>query len=394
MESSEEPDYAEAVKLVRQAADQGYAVAQDNLGDLYYSGQGVGQDYAEAAKWYRKAADQGYAAAQTSLGKLYYSGQGVGQDYAEAVKLVRQAADQGYAVAQDNLGDLYYSGQGVTQDYAEAAKWYRKAADQGYAVAQVSLGDFYSNGKGEKQNFVEAVKWYRKAADQGNGLAQLYLGHRYMENNGVEQDLTEAKKWYAKAAEHKDEELKKSANAGLRSVESYPKRRAATIQAWKAMQKADSEARKFEDPFEQVSKVALLYSDIELDDADKDLAKYVEHCLENFKAIRRVLVRVKQDKQQLLQDKESARGLAVLVGALFGRALNERDPNSGAVGGALLGELAAAGLSESAIDNLRTNYKEVFDSIDAWEKRRAGFRKAIQGLLQNRFSSKFLDAID
>jgi TPR repeat protein len=44
------------------------------------------QDYAEAARWYRKAAEQGNAIAQTNLGTMYFQGQGVPQDYAEAVR--------------------------------------------------------------------------------------------------------------------------------------------------------------------------------------------------------------------------------------------------------------------------------------------------------------------
>jgi len=46
-------DHAEAVKLFRLAAEQGYASAQNNLGFMYAYGRGVPQDYAEAAKWYR-----------------------------------------------------------------------------------------------------------------------------------------------------------------------------------------------------------------------------------------------------------------------------------------------------------------------------------------------------
>ena len=47
-------------------------------------GRGVPQDDAEAVKWYRKAADQGYALAQTNLGIMYDDGRGVPQDYVQA----------------------------------------------------------------------------------------------------------------------------------------------------------------------------------------------------------------------------------------------------------------------------------------------------------------------
>ncbi|MSP84000.1 MAG: sel1 repeat family protein, partial [Alphaproteobacteria bacterium] len=84
-------DYATALKLIRPFAEQGYAVAQNNLGLMYESGRGVPQDYAEAVKWYRLAAEQGFAQAQKFLGFMYDNGQGVPQDYAEAVKWYRLA---------------------------------------------------------------------------------------------------------------------------------------------------------------------------------------------------------------------------------------------------------------------------------------------------------------
>ena len=53
---------------------------------MYANGQGVPQDHAEAVKWFREAADQGVAPAQHNLGVMYDNGEGVPQDHAEAVK--------------------------------------------------------------------------------------------------------------------------------------------------------------------------------------------------------------------------------------------------------------------------------------------------------------------
>ena len=132
-------DFSSALTQYRKAADQGYALAQNNLGVLYRDGRGVAQNYAEAAKWFRKAADQGNAQAQTNLGAMYGTGRGVAKDYAQAVAWYRKAADQGNALGQYNLGAMYANGEGVAQNYAEAAKWYRKAADQGNAEAKNNL---------------------------------------------------------------------------------------------------------------------------------------------------------------------------------------------------------------------------------------------------------------
>ena len=194
-------DYGEAAKWYRLAADQGYADAQSHLGDCYYKGNGVTQDYDEAVKWYRLAAEQENASAQNMLGVCYYNGEGVPQDYEEAVRWFRLAAEQENASAQDNLGVCYCDGEGVPQDYEEAVRWFRLAADQGLATAQRNLGSCYRDGRGVTQDYEEAVRWYRLAADQGYAAAQSLLGNCYYNGNGVTQDYDEAVKWYRLAAD-------------------------------------------------------------------------------------------------------------------------------------------------------------------------------------------------
>jgi TPR repeat protein len=98
---------------------------------MYHDGQGVPQDYAEAMKWVRKAADQGDDGAQTTLGYMYSFGQGMPQDYAEAAKLYRKAADQGNTQAQGFLGGAYFAGLGVPQDYVLAHMWLNLAVAKG-----------------------------------------------------------------------------------------------------------------------------------------------------------------------------------------------------------------------------------------------------------------------
>ena len=83
----------------------------------------------------KKAAESGNALAQTNLGLMYYNGQGVPQDYAEAMKWFRLAADQGYGAAQDNLGLMYRDSQGVPQDYVETYAWFSVAAAGGFPNA-------------------------------------------------------------------------------------------------------------------------------------------------------------------------------------------------------------------------------------------------------------------
>ena len=94
---------ASDLDALRVSAEEGYAEAQFNLGEMYDSGDGVTQNYAEAMKWFRLAADQGYAEAQNNVGTMYGNGRGVQQNYTEAYTWLSIAAAGGYDTANQNL---------------------------------------------------------------------------------------------------------------------------------------------------------------------------------------------------------------------------------------------------------------------------------------------------
>ena len=52
------------------SAEQGLALAQYLVAEMYITGEGVSKNEAEAAKWFRKAAEQGDAYAKTWLKEL------------------------------------------------------------------------------------------------------------------------------------------------------------------------------------------------------------------------------------------------------------------------------------------------------------------------------------
>lgn len=197
-EAYKKGDYVTAVDLYRQAAEQGYADAQNGLGNMYFMGQGVPQDDAEAVKWFRKAAEQGNTLALSNLASSYYLGRGVIQDYEEAVKWYRKAAEQGDLFAQLQLGNMYSSGLNVPKDDVEAIKWYRMAAEQGNETAKEAVRRLSSKEPEREES--DSVKWYRKAAEQGDAAAQCKLGYMYEYGKGVTQDKSEAIKWFRKAA--------------------------------------------------------------------------------------------------------------------------------------------------------------------------------------------------
>jgi hypothetical protein len=129
-----------------------------------------GQDYNEAMRWFRMAASQGDAVAEDDVGELYFFGHGVPVDYAQAMVWYRRSAAQNNATAQDGIGALYARGQGVAVNYGEALKWFRQSADQGNSDAANWLGYFYTHGLGVSMSVTEAQEWYAKSrADKDAG---------------------------------------------------------------------------------------------------------------------------------------------------------------------------------------------------------------------------------
>ena len=92
----------------------------------------MSQDYAEALKWLRKATAQGYASAQNNIGDMYETGKGVDLNDTKAAEWYQKAANQEIAEAQNSLGLMYFEGRGVEQDNAKSQEWYSKSCDNGY----------------------------------------------------------------------------------------------------------------------------------------------------------------------------------------------------------------------------------------------------------------------
>ena len=162
--------------------------------------KGIAPGQNARAKYEEKAA-QGDPWAQYNLGEMYYTGQGVEKNLREAVKWFRKAADQEHAEAQNRMGDAYYNGWGVEKNYKEAVKWYQKAATHESSDAQTAMGTLYYNGAGVVKSYFNAFWWYSQAAEHGDVWALYYLGNMYRNGLGVKRDIKKARELYEKASE-------------------------------------------------------------------------------------------------------------------------------------------------------------------------------------------------
>ena len=109
---SQEPDQPQTLAELRAEAEAGDAGSLWMLGSRY---QFV--DDAEAVTWYRKAAEQGPALAQASLGEMYKLGRGVPQDTAEAAAWYCKAA-AAYSFIEDDISEC-----AELSEEASRSKW-------------------------------------------------------------------------------------------------------------------------------------------------------------------------------------------------------------------------------------------------------------------------------
>ena len=144
-------DGPSALSTLRAYAEMGHILAQYQLAQRHYSGDGVPRDLALAAMWYQRAADAGEPRSQLALAAMWF----------------QRAADAGEPRSQLALAQLYAKGEGVARSERWAAYWIRQAAESGFREAQLQLGRLYERGQGLQKDEAEAYFWYCLASDGG-----------------------------------------------------------------------------------------------------------------------------------------------------------------------------------------------------------------------------------
>jgi TPR repeat protein len=133
--------YAGALRLYRQAAQAGFAPAQNNLAIMYEQGLGVAPDLKLAIRWYQRAADLGEANAQHHLGKMLLDGRGMDKDIDQGIQWIERAAAQGHAAACADLGLFYSQGEYLEKDMDKARYWWQQAARKETPNPRQAIGE-------------------------------------------------------------------------------------------------------------------------------------------------------------------------------------------------------------------------------------------------------------
>ena len=90
---------------------------------MHSFGLGVVPNYRTSIKWYTLSAEQGNALAQYNLGRLYYLGKGVPENLVYAYMWAKQASSNGFEMGTE-LTELLT--ELMTENQIEKAKWLEK----------------------------------------------------------------------------------------------------------------------------------------------------------------------------------------------------------------------------------------------------------------------------
>ena len=145
-------------------ANQGFPAAQQAMGEMYLTGNGVEKNDELAYHWFKRAITNGSVEAQFHIGRIYAQQKDEASQI-QAMEHYHIAAQNGVARAQFHLGQMAYLGHFVEKDNSNALAWFTLAAENGYAPAQYNVALMHYKGIAVEQDLGAALDWMNKACE-------------------------------------------------------------------------------------------------------------------------------------------------------------------------------------------------------------------------------------
>jgi len=170
----------------------------------------------------------------------------------------------------------------------------------------------------------------------------------------------------------------------------------ATRRAWSDIQNAESQLSRDYSSNDQIySQRAFLYSQINTDDADPELVKYVAQVVNVSKGTASVLDKIASDIQNSHQDGETVEQVLTVVGAVLGASANndrsvEQNAADGQAVGAIAGTIVNGVGTSIEDDNIKQQYSNDLASCSSNLKIIDGNRAWLADYLAKKYQSQFL----
>ena len=237
------PVYAESLNSALYSAQHGSSDAMNQLGVMYYTGNGADRDFDAAHYWWSQGSLSGNPKAIANLGVCYQFGRGAERDSVEAMRLYISAIAAGQSellkqrsknVATNPFDAMLTAtcqlkGVGTAADPVKAIESYAAAAKlgsvdgmRGAGETYLALGDMtkalqyldWAADKGDalstylagdimlKKPVTQAkgIEYIRRAAEDGVPMAEAAYGQALYTGNGIKQNTAEGLAWLKKSA--------------------------------------------------------------------------------------------------------------------------------------------------------------------------------------------------
>ena len=156
-------DDASELAMVQKRVDKGDAEAIKFLGHKYYQGSlGLTKDAPRAIELWTRAAELGSIDAHNQLGAMYYDGNGVEEDKPRGISHWQKAAMKGHVLSRHNLGFVEYE----SGNYEIAVQHLMISAKMGYQRSLNDLKDMFKEGQANKAQYAEALLGYRDSVEE------------------------------------------------------------------------------------------------------------------------------------------------------------------------------------------------------------------------------------
>ena len=148
----------------------------------------------EAMHLLKESADKGYAPAQATLAYIMDKA----DEDEEAFKLYKQSALQSHPPGQYGLAIMYMKGEGVAANQKIAGRWMALSAKLGHVPAMLALALAYEHGTmGLERNLDAASEWILRCHEKANSVCTQRLSQAYRTGNlGLPVDLPKAQELY------------------------------------------------------------------------------------------------------------------------------------------------------------------------------------------------------
>ena len=182
----------EALKAMTEELNKGdlhYVIFLAN--EYYYGLNGMPVDLDKAIHYYELAAQQGNAVALEELGKIYLEEL---HDLDKAETYLLQAAEKNNAEAQYLLGDAVYTEK---EDEKNILYWVEKAAENQHISAILKLANYYVG----KKEYDQALYYVKKGVALNHDDSLIAVAELYEYGLGMLQDDEKALTYYKKSNE-------------------------------------------------------------------------------------------------------------------------------------------------------------------------------------------------